>query len=133
MSQSRGSPYRRRTDLEGGLRQAGDSDDEESSSSTFFIARTKDASIDRLKRWRVCLPFNLILLFCRLSFTFCCCRFNFIDIFSATCSLSLYVWLWIMLIWAVYLGSCVHLSVNIFFSFYFFVKLHFYSHPELGD
>ncbi|XP_008223854.1 PREDICTED: calcium-transporting ATPase 10, plasma membrane-type [Prunus mume] len=52
MSQSRGSPYRRRTDLEGGLRQAGDSDDEESSSSTFFIARTKDASIDRLKRWR---------------------------------------------------------------------------------
>ncbi|KAL6292508.1 hypothetical protein ACE6H2_000650 [Prunus campanulata] len=52
MSQSRGSPYRRRTDLEGGLRPAGDSDDEESSSSTFFIARTKDASIDRLKRWR---------------------------------------------------------------------------------
>ncbi|BBG92758.1 autoinhibited Ca(2+)-ATPase 10 [Prunus dulcis] len=52
ISPATGSPYRRRTDLEGGLRQAGDSDDEESSSSTFFIARTKDASIDRLKRWR---------------------------------------------------------------------------------
>ncbi|TQD75261.1 hypothetical protein C1H46_039203 [Malus baccata] len=47
MSQSRGS----RADLEAGGSRSGDLDDE-SSSSPFDIARTKDASVDRLKRWR---------------------------------------------------------------------------------
>ncbi|XP_021815956.1 calcium-transporting ATPase 8, plasma membrane-type-like [Prunus avium] len=49
MSQSRGSPNRRRTDVEAGFSQAGDSDDEESSSSTFF---------GRLKRWRAAYLFK---------------------------------------------------------------------------
>ncbi|XP_068332227.1 calcium-transporting ATPase 10, plasma membrane-type-like isoform X1 [Pyrus communis] len=47
MSQSRGS----RADLEAGGSRSGDLDDE-SSSSPFDIARTKDASVERLKRWR---------------------------------------------------------------------------------
>ncbi|CAN6547516.1 unnamed protein product [Malus baccata var. baccata] len=47
MNQSRGS----RSDLEAGGSRSGDLDGE-SSSSPFYIARTKDASVDRLKRWR---------------------------------------------------------------------------------
>ncbi|RXH71477.1 hypothetical protein DVH24_018832 [Malus domestica] len=47
MNQSRGS----RSDLEASGSRSGDLDGE-SSSSPFYIARTKDASVDRLKRWR---------------------------------------------------------------------------------
>ncbi|KAL5549596.1 hypothetical protein UlMin_004827 [Ulmus minor] len=52
MSQFKGSPYRRQpSDLEtGGSNHSGD--DEESSSSPFNIPRTKNASIERLRRWR---------------------------------------------------------------------------------
>lgn len=48
----KGSPsYRRRLDLEGGGSRSTDDDDDESS-SPFDIISTKNASIDRLRRWR---------------------------------------------------------------------------------
>ncbi|GAV59710.1 E1-E2_ATPase domain-containing protein/Cation_ATPase_C domain-containing protein/Cation_ATPase_N domain-containing protein/Hydrolase domain-containing protein/CaATP_NAI domain-containing protein [Cephalotus follicularis] len=48
-----GSPYRRRRDLEAGSSRSDSFDnDEDLSSSPFDIASTKNASVDRLRRWR---------------------------------------------------------------------------------
>jgi hypothetical protein len=81
MSFFKGSPYRRHTndnDVEaGGSRPGGDlnKDDEESSSygSPFDITSTKNASIARLRRWRVrfhshSLYFCFHFYFCQASF-----------------------------------------------------------------
>ncbi|GLT28687.1 hypothetical protein SLA2020_035990 [Shorea laevis] len=53
-SLSKGSPYRRRHDLEAGSSRSPYSDDQDDgmSSSPFYITRTKNASIERLRRWR---------------------------------------------------------------------------------
>uniref|UniRef100_A0A2P2MNM4 Calcium-transporting ATPase n=1 Tax=Rhizophora mucronata TaxID=61149 RepID=A0A2P2MNM4_RHIMU len=51
----KGSPYRRRRDLETGGSRSSDFDiysGDEESSSTFYIPSTKNASVDRLRRWR---------------------------------------------------------------------------------
>ncbi|KAF5748646.1 Autoinhibited Ca(2+)-ATPase 10 isoform 1 [Tripterygium wilfordii] len=49
----KGSPYRRRRDLEAGSSRSADFDKEdEASSSPFYIHSTKNASIERLRRWR---------------------------------------------------------------------------------
>ncbi|GLU10550.1 hypothetical protein SLE2022_273430 [Rubroshorea leprosula] len=50
----KGSPYKRRHDLEAGTSRSPYSDDQDDgrSSSPFYIARTKNASIERLRRWR---------------------------------------------------------------------------------
>lgn len=42
------------SDIEAGSSRHGDHEDGESSSDPFVIPRTKDAPIERLKRWRVC-------------------------------------------------------------------------------
>lgn len=48
-----GSPHRQRQDLEAGSSRSPHSDNPDGySSSPFYIARTKDASVERLKRWR---------------------------------------------------------------------------------
>ncbi|GKV20402.1 hypothetical protein SLEP1_g30534 [Rubroshorea leprosula] len=54
----KGSPYRRRHDLEAGSSRSPSSDNQDDgmSSSPFYITRTKNASIERLRRWRVILP-----------------------------------------------------------------------------
>ena len=59
MTHFKGSPYRRANDLEAGGSRSADVDDEESSSDPFYIASTKNASIDRLKRWRVIFSISL--------------------------------------------------------------------------
>ncbi|GKV20399.1 hypothetical protein SLEP1_g30532 [Rubroshorea leprosula] len=50
----KGSPYKRRHDLEAGTSRSpySDAQDDGRSSSPFCIARTKNASIERLRRWR---------------------------------------------------------------------------------
>ncbi|KAL8151668.1 hypothetical protein V2J09_021476 [Rumex salicifolius] len=54
MDELRGStsPYRRGFDIEGGRRAASYSDDDDNASDPFNIKSTKNASIERLKRWR---------------------------------------------------------------------------------
>ena len=56
-----GSMSNGKRDIEAGpaTRSPGDIDDGDSSSSPFDITRTKDASVRRLKRWRVC-PFAFL-------------------------------------------------------------------------
>lgn len=51
----KGSPYRRPNDLEAGSSRSAHSDDEdhESCADPFDITSTKNAPIDRLRRWRV--------------------------------------------------------------------------------
>lgn len=55
MSFFKGSPYRRHTnnnDVEAGGGSRGDEDEESSSSNPFNITSTKNASIERLRKWR---------------------------------------------------------------------------------
>ncbi|KAL2930201.1 Calcium-transporting ATPase 10 plasma membrane-type [Bienertia sinuspersici] len=50
----KGSPYRRHKDVEaGGSNRSGDYSDDEGGFSPFDITTTKNAPIERLKRWRI--------------------------------------------------------------------------------
>lgn len=70
MSFFKGSPYRRHNnnnDAESGGGSRGDEEDEESSSNPFDITSTKNASIARLKKWRVRFFFFFSTLFLFLA------------------------------------------------------------------
>lgn len=54
MSLLKNSTRRQGDDIEAGNSSFGDCDDGDSSSDPFGITRTKNAPIERLKRWRVC-------------------------------------------------------------------------------
>lgn len=54
MDEFNGSPYRRHKDEEAGISRSGDCSDDEVDDSPFDITSTKNAPIERLKRWRVC-------------------------------------------------------------------------------
>lgn len=75
----KGSPYHRHRnsdyDLETGRSSHGGSrggfEEDDVASGPFDIFRTKSASVDRLRRWRVCGFSFLLLLFFSLPFPFC--------------------------------------------------------------
>lgn len=46
---------RRQSDLEAGSSSSADFEDRDSSSNPFGITRTKNAPVERLRRWRVCI------------------------------------------------------------------------------
>ncbi|KAJ8452142.1 LOW QUALITY PROTEIN: hypothetical protein Cgig2_016723 [Carnegiea gigantea] len=52
MDEFNGSPYRRHNDEEAGISRSGDCSDDEVDDSPFDITSTKNAPIERLKRWR---------------------------------------------------------------------------------
>lgn len=54
MNEFSGSPYRRHKDEEAGISRSEDCSDDEVDDSPFDITSTKNAPIERLKRWRVC-------------------------------------------------------------------------------
>lgn len=81
----KGSPYHRHRnsdyDLETGRSRHGGSrggfEEDDVASGPFDIFRTKSASVDRLRRWRVCGFSFLLLLFFSLPFPFL--RFHFVN------------------------------------------------------
>lgn len=91
----KGSPYRRHTDEEVGGSHCGFGSDDE---GPFSITRTKDAPVDRLRRWRV----------------FC---------FSFFFQLNLHFYFWTYRIWCIIGVYIFGFQLGIVASFFFFFKL----------
>jgi hypothetical protein len=82
-SSPRRTPPPENTDIEAGplSRRSSDVHDDGNSSDPFDIARTKHASIDRLRRWRACFLFFLTLMIFVVIVLLCSCLSLFVCLF----------------------------------------------------